>query len=55
MRLLRLGLSPRVSKHSRCGVSGVAPNAPKPDENPSGKRYGFTLRSLAEVLGLLAY
>ena len=25
-----------VSKHSRCGVSGVAPNAPKPDENPSG-------------------
>jgi hypothetical protein len=21
---------------SRCGVSGVAPNAPKPDENPSG-------------------
>jgi len=20
----------------RCGVSGVAPNAPKPDENPSG-------------------
>jgi hypothetical protein len=27
---------PRVSKHSRCGVSGVAPNAPKPDENPSG-------------------
>jgi putative transposase len=25
-----------VSKHPRCGVSGVAPNAPKPDENPSG-------------------
>ena len=25
-----------VSKYSRCGVSGVAPNAPKPDENPSG-------------------
>ena len=25
-----------VSKHSRCGVFGVAPNAPKPDENPSG-------------------
>jgi len=25
-----------ISKHSRCGVSGVAPNAPKPDENPSG-------------------
>jgi putative transposase len=25
-----------VSKHSRCGVSGVVPNAPKPDENPSG-------------------
>jgi transposase len=25
-----------VSKRSRCGVSGVAPNAPKPDENPSG-------------------
>jgi putative transposase len=25
-----------VSKHSRCGVSGVAPNAPKPDESPSG-------------------
>jgi hypothetical protein len=21
---------------SRCGVFGVAPNAPKPDENPSG-------------------
>jgi len=29
-------LSPRVSKHSRCGVFGVAPNAPKPDENQSG-------------------
>jgi putative transposase len=27
-----------VSKHSRCGVPGVAPNAPKPDENPSGMR-----------------
>jgi len=25
-----------ISKYSRCGVSGVAPNAPKPDENPSG-------------------
>ena len=25
-----------VSKYSRCGVSGVAPNAPKPDEKPSG-------------------
>jgi putative transposase len=25
-----------VSKCSRCGVSGVALNAPKPDENPSG-------------------
>jgi putative transposase len=25
-----------VSKHPRCGVSGVAPNAPKPDEAPSG-------------------
>jgi len=25
-----------ISKHSRCGVSGVAPNAPKPDESPSG-------------------
>jgi hypothetical protein len=36
MKLLRLGLSPRVPKHSRCGVPGVAPNAPKPDENPSG-------------------
>jgi len=36
MRLLRLGLSPRVSKYSRCGVSGVTLNAPKPDENPSG-------------------
>ena len=23
-------------KYSRCGVSGVAPNAPKPGENPSG-------------------
>jgi len=23
---------------SRCGVSGVALNAPKPDENPSGMR-----------------
>jgi len=29
-------LSPRVAKHSRCGVPGVTPNAPKPDENPSG-------------------
>jgi len=26
------------SKYSRCGVSGVAPNAPKPGENPSGMR-----------------
>jgi transposase len=25
-----------VSRYSRCGVSGVVPNAPKPDENPSG-------------------
>jgi putative transposase len=25
-----------VSKHPRCGVPGVAPNAPEPDENPSG-------------------
>jgi putative transposase len=25
-----------VSKCSRCGVSGVAPNTPKPDETPSG-------------------
>jgi len=25
-----------VSKHSRCGVPGVAPKAPKPDEAPSG-------------------
>jgi putative transposase len=25
-----------VSKYPRCGVSGVALNAPKPDENPSG-------------------
>jgi len=25
-----------ISKHSRCGVSGVALNAPKPDEAPSG-------------------
>jgi putative transposase len=25
-----------MSKYSRCGVSGVALNAPKPDENPSG-------------------
>jgi putative transposase len=25
-----------ISKHPRFGVSGVAPNAPKPDENPSG-------------------
>jgi putative transposase len=25
-----------VSKHLRCGVYGVALNAPKPDENPSG-------------------
>jgi putative transposase len=25
-----------MSKYSRCGVPGVAPNAPKPDEAPSG-------------------
>jgi len=25
-----------ISKYSRCGVSGVALNAPKPDESPSG-------------------
>jgi len=25
-----------ISKYSRCGVPGVAPNAPKPDESPSG-------------------
>jgi len=25
-----------IEKYSRCGVSGVALNAPKPDENPSG-------------------
>ncbi|MEM3131933.1 MAG: zinc ribbon domain-containing protein, partial [Sulfolobales archaeon] len=25
-------------RYSRCGVLGVAPNAPKPDENPSGMR-----------------
>ncbi len=25
-----------VFKHSRCRAPGVAPNAPKPDENPSG-------------------
>jgi len=25
-----------ISKHSRCGVSGMAPNAPKPYEAPSG-------------------
>jgi putative transposase len=25
-----------ISKYPRCGVPGVAPNAPKPDENPSG-------------------
>jgi putative transposase len=25
-----------IKKYSRCGVPGVAPNAPKPDENPSG-------------------
>jgi len=25
-----------VSKYSRCGAPGVAPNAPKPDESPSG-------------------
>jgi transposase len=25
-----------ISKYSRCGVPGVAPKAPKPDENPSG-------------------
>jgi putative transposase len=27
-----------VSMHLRCGVSGVALNTPKPDENPSGMR-----------------
>jgi putative transposase len=27
-----------VSKYSRCGVPGVAPNAPEPDEAPSGVR-----------------
>jgi putative transposase len=27
-----------MSKYSRCGVSGVALNAPKPNENPSGMR-----------------
>jgi putative transposase len=27
-----------VSRYSRCGVPGVAPNAPKPDEVPSGMR-----------------
>jgi len=27
-----------TSKHPRCGVSGVALNAPKPNENPSGVR-----------------
>jgi putative transposase len=27
-----------VSKHPRCGVPGVAPNAPEPDEVPSGMR-----------------
>ncbi len=27
-----------MSKYSRCGVSGVALNAPKPDESPSGMR-----------------
>jgi putative transposase len=27
-----------MSKHPRCGVPGVAPNAPEPDENPSGMR-----------------
>jgi putative transposase len=27
-----------VSKYSRCGVPGVAPNAPEPDEVPSGMR-----------------
>jgi len=32
--------SPRgwLKEHSRCGVLGVAPNAPKPDEAPSGMR-----------------
>jgi len=24
--------------HTKCGVLGVAPNAPEPDENPSGMR-----------------
>jgi hypothetical protein len=40
---LRVGLSPRVALRScpRCGVSGVAPNAPKPDEAPSGMGAGI--------------
>jgi putative transposase len=31
-----LNLYKKIKKHSRCGAPGVAPNAPKPDENPSG-------------------
>jgi putative transposase len=27
-----------VSRYPRCGVPGVAPNAPEPDEDPSGMR-----------------
>jgi transposase len=27
-----------ISKYSRCGAPGVAPNAPKPNETPSGMR-----------------
>jgi transposase len=27
-----------TKKHSRCGVPGVALNAPEPDESPSGVR-----------------
>ncbi|MEM1623766.1 MAG: zinc ribbon domain-containing protein [Sulfolobales archaeon] len=27
-----------LRRHSGCGVPGVAPNAPKPDENPGGMR-----------------
>jgi putative transposase len=27
-----------MSRYSRCGVPGVAPNAPEPDEAPSGMR-----------------
>ena len=27
-----------ITEHSRCGAPGVALNAPKPDEAPSGMR-----------------